>query len=423
VAATALFFIKYNYGLLWIAAALLDGLLFHRMDWRQVSRLAWPRDGAWGRKTILVAVALLIAAYAFGASVGGAAYAVLLLSLVGFAWTRLRQRTLRESTRLTFDNLPAEVRAALGFFLLPVLFWCLIPRPLHLRALLDFLDNRSSGLGFLANLTFYPRAMIRDYAADPWIGFGVLLLALLGFRALVRRDSSRTVTIAIVLFALASVLHPYKIERFFAPTAALLFLLAGLIAVAWTKRPWIALCAGLLVSGVVWGTSLGNRAALDEKFLAGYRAHSGPPEILSAIDRLAADQPDPLPFAGRFAVLGAFNELSPDLVAWRLLERHGERASRRIELVPSLPRPAGAEDLAKVTAALRRWIAKRRPHTIWVITLDPTSPLAFASDYRDHTAWQRLAIEALRDEPGWRETGVVEEPALGLRIAVLSSPA
>jgi len=419
LAATALFFIKYNYGLLWIATALLDGILFHRVDRPHLRRLAWPRDGAWGRKTLLVAVALLIAAQAFGASVGGAAYAVLLLSLVGFAWTRLRKPTLRESTRLTFNNLPAEARAALRFFFLPVLFWCLIPQPMHLRALLDFLENRSTGLGFLANLTFYPRAMVGDYAADPWIGIGVLLLAFLGLRALVRGDRSRTAAIAIALFALASVLHPYKIERFFAPTAALLFLLAGLTAAAWTKRPWVALCAGLLVSGVVWGTSLSNRPALDEKFLAGYRAHSGPPEILSTIDRLAADQPPP---AGRFALLGGFNELSPDLVAWRLLRR-GQRGGQRIELVSSLPRPADSDDEAKVTAALRRWIAKRKPQTLWVVALDPQSPLALAADYRDHAAWQSLAAAALRQEPGWRETGVVEEPELGLRIGALEATA
>ncbi len=97
-------------------------------------------------------------------------------------------------------------------------------------------------------------------------------------------------------------------------------------------------------------------------------------------------------------MIGAFNELSENLIRCRLAQSGG----------PEVMRPLGRfrADLptSAVQAELREWLHDERPDRIVALRPLPGSPLFQSSDYRTYNAWQLAAIDGIEADAGMRMT-------------------
>lgn len=314
---------------------------------------AWRWAGSAG-------LALMLVKYNYGLLVLGTAF--------------LDQKLLRR------EPLSAPARRALFATLaLPLACWFVIPRPAHLRGLFDFLENRSSGLGWREGLEFYPRLFATEYvSAAWWAGALLLALATLGAVLLARRGDGAARSLALLTtlgFALAA-LHPYKEPRFLATVAPLLLLLGASAAMRLARRAALQVAAAL----VLCLPALGARDDT-ARLHAAYRQHSADPRLAQVLEFIRSTAPD----AGRFTTLGGFNELSPDLVAWTVVARPQSRA----EVQAPLPRGELDESLAR-----------RRLDWMVTVRVAATSPFALSDDFRAHTAWQQARLGEL-EARGW----------------------
>lgn len=334
--ALALFFTKFNYGLLWIVP-----LLAHEA-WRRAGSLAALAQGArqalaayrWRRPwPLFVAAALLLIASIplsggwgfalFGAEVratstGNPLYALFLLTALRFA-------VLPGPRRWLFGRLaaaPPVWRTALLVLALPIGVWMLWPE--HTKELLGFVENRSSHLPFAEALLFYPRTFVERFHASPGLGVAALTTALVVSLRLPRlAPARRLVALAMLVGLAALVLHPYKMERFLSPVAPLVWLAA---ASAFAEAAWQValrlpgrLGQALPAAVAVAALALSVRAGVDLPRLEGDLAlHGAPPAVAPVVDAVAsaaAEAPD-----GALLV-GAWNMLSPGLVEWEMRRR------------------------------------------------------------------------------------------------------
>lgn len=384
LAALALFLIKYNYALIW-------GLTVAACEWRSF-RL--PRS----RKEWMLAAGLAVLAglAAAGVSVGGAIYALLVLATV---WLLVRWRRDREALRNGWRSLPVPVRALLATVVIPLWIWCLSPDPIHPRNILAFLRNRSAGppLFSLDSLLFYPRSLLRDFAAFPEVGWGVMILALAGLLA--ARGPGRVLAAAVGIGWLLPVLHPYKEPRFLAIVVPFTFLLAALAPGFLAKKQrWAPAVLSLLAAaGLAYAAF--RSGDLDRRLVADYALYSAPPAFWKPLDALAEGAEG----AAEVAVLGTFNELSESLVRWRLAL---DPSPRQTEVAGSLRRDERVE----------RWLREERPQRVLAIRVLPRSPYFENPDYRLHRAWQLAAIEQLEKTGGWEAGERKRYRQLGLEI-------
>ncbi|TMQ49795.1 MAG: hypothetical protein E6K73_09250 [Candidatus Eisenbacteria bacterium] len=455
---TALFFCKYNYGLMWIAPLLLHEWLAlpgaARAAW--IDRALGAARAAWLKPFpfVMIVYAGLLAWIAvtgggafqlFGQRVsvrspGNPAYGFYLLWVV---WGLLALRRRRGRLRGWWESLPARARVWGLSVALPIGLWLLIPYPNRVRELIGLFWNRSTAESpwSLQSLLFYPRAFANDYSPAPPVGWLVLALAfvppLKGPRGVgpgaiatlaaeqeSSRDPQRLLYLAFLIDFLAIALtyagsradvfglHRYPGSRFLFTTAPLIWLRAGTTAVhlldllpAGAGR--IAAPARALgLAGLLAWTVLG-RPPID-RIRAGHEAYQSPPGLAAVIDRVLeqADRP-----GDRAVLLGYSYPLSPALLAWQA-ELTGPRFDRRRipERLPWLAPGAGADEIEGRVQSLsgRRVIAA---------LATPGSPIATAS-YENEVRPDRAIVARLDEAPGVMKETDLSIPEAGFRVEV-----
>ena len=366
VVTTALFFCKYNYGLIWIVPMIANEVIRGRRSSGLQATESLKRLGAALRRPwpAILAVGLLLAtiieiAGPWRFSVGGRAvsvssagpflYALYVLTLLG--WFVRPRRSLKTARHL-LGRLDSRARLMLTFIVFPAALWMVVPS--HTINFVKFLVNRSTGspVPSLDNLLFYPRVFIAEYSPSPAVGVMVLLLVVFSLRRLRGADETgRMLALALLFSTIATVAHPYKQPRFFFLTATLLWFAGSREAVELLSRAtfrerestqrWIA----ATLAGLVLLTAAVIAVDAD-RLLRGHRRHTvnaSTADVLNSITDEAAT-------VRTSVLLGTWNHLSPWLVEWSCLQRG---PSMDPDQVPQTPTGRGRQ-------RRRRRVARRR---------------------------------------------------------------
>ena len=388
-AAAALFFCKYNYGVLWIATVAVSELRSLNREGRAVEAL-WPaRSLRWWLRPmplllvvgILGIVAIVVTGgtsfQGFGQRIsartpGNLPYALWLIWLL---WMVLPRRGQPSRAARAWSWLAPMHRELFGPILFSVAIWFTLPG--HMREVLNFAANRDSGvpLWTLQGLLFYPRAFAADYSPVPAVGWAALALAL--WPPSRYHYVWRVAWLALVIALAATVLHRYRDSRFFFTVCPLIWLCAsarvakildGLMQRrSFALRRRIGWALGMVMV-LVGALAIARHTAWPER-RAALRA---PADVVHALDAVL-EQIDPatvdavlaervaLPGGRvafrnappRVALLGYANGFSPGLLAWHArLTRPDLAPSRMPRRVPTLE--AGASEAA--LAERVRWL-------------------------------------------------------------------
>jgi hypothetical protein len=390
----ALFWIKYNYGLLWGLTATLCEL-----SRRPFPNLRFPRS-PWEISLAAFLGALALGSLA-GRNVGVLLYAGLLIATgwLVIRWVLDLKSGDRESLRSWWRSRPPEIRAGLATVVIPLWLWSLSPDPIHPHSIMGFLRNRSTGPPLLSrdSLLFYVRSLVRDDSPSPEVGMAVLVLALIGLLLAVRRSEPwRVLATAAALSGLLVTLHPYKEPRFFATTVPFVFLLAtfALHHLTGGRASWLARRGFLALAAMAVLGFLASRSHLDRRLEADYVLYSAPPEIAQPLAAIHAQAPG----VARLAVIGTFNQLSENLLRWTLAQDTRTRAVHLVrgpDRLPPHPAPA------LVATATLEWLAEERPQRILALRVLPDSPFFADADFVSYNAWQLAVIDALPATGSW----------------------
>lgn len=363
-AALALFFTKFNYGLLWIVP-----LLSHEA-WRragsagELARRAagWARAFYWRRPwpLFVAAVLALIATIPLSGgwdfsvagvevratSTGNPLYALFLLAVLRYAALPGPRRRLTERLRAA----PPVWRTALLVLALPIGLWMLWPE--HTKELLGFVENRSSRLPFAEALLFYPQVFVDRFHASPGLGLAALATALVALLRLPRLAPGRRLVTLALVFGLAALLaHPYKMPRFLSPVAPLVWLAA---AAAFTEAAWQValrqprgLGRALPAAVALAALALAARAGVDRPRLeADLALHGVSPAAAPVVDAVAEAAAAAAP--GGSLLVGTWNFLSPGLVEWEMRRRRPGAAEPALPVLPE-ELADGRRDPARIT--------------------------------------------------------------------------
>ncbi len=424
VASAALFFTKYNYGLLWLVPLLLNEAWIPCGGWRGVldRSAALARRVDLRRPFTLFVTIYLVALAAIALSGGGTLRVgeravsitsignpLLLLVVIALARAVWPPRRSWERWRRWERSLAERHRVLLWTIAIPVAVWLLLPP--HLRSFVDFVENRSSGppLSSAAGLLFYPRVFVEQYHARSVVGLvvmtaGVAALARIGGAA----PAVRTLQIAVAVALAALTLHPFKEPRFLLIAAPSLWLAAAWNVVTAMER---ALARGR-GSGSVWVNGAVAAAALIAVLLLPATAPSLPARFaqyaVAGTYRTLLDRVVDLSEERPTLVLGTWNQLSPSLIEWGSLQRRGAKdratsAPAEVEVVVPSRRGTPVEPL------LRRLRGDSAPEQIVLLDLDAaTAPSAeWASAFAAETAW----LEPLRRDLDTGATPYLAVPA------------
>jgi hypothetical protein len=420
VAVLVLFFIKYNYAVIWLAAAGLFEL--SRIDaaqWHQLrsflSHWLWPwHRPTWLQGLVALGSYVLAAGLILRLSVGVAVYGfvVLITVTVLAAW---RERV--PSLRAWVADQPPAVRAIVETFALPVWIWSLSPSPIHPKGVLDFLRNRSSNLSWAEGLLYYPRAFVEHFVPAVYHA-AFVVLGLVAVVVLWRRLSSaaRFVVVLSAVMVLALLLHPYKIPRFLIIALPPLFVSASLgfsLMMHWgmgtlRRFGFPAVACAAMVTVWLWPSGLRPHEYVKDH----YPFYSAAPELRLAL--LGAQ--DLATRRGALGVLGTFNQLSPTLVEWALHDRDVERSFRVVHPMRRVAPEVSEERLRELRD---RWIARQRPEEILAIVSTEASPWYGDEDFQLYNAWQLAVIDAFVEDPEWRICRHRELTELAARVLVL----
>ena len=331
--ATLLFFCKYNYGLIWLAA-IAGAEIWSRFGG---TRLAWQ---AFRRKLVtidwrrpwnlfvLVHSGFLLAILLTGGgvwevagrqikvtSVGNPAFLLLLLFLLRFL---LRPRRNWSRWRETLQRMGKPWPTYAAWIAAPILVWMLIPG--HTKNFFGFVENRSSGLPFwsMENLLFYPRSFVQDYSPHWVVGAIVVLLGCLPLVFLpALRESRRVLSLALLAAGVAVCLHPYKQPRFLFTVAPLLWLSAA-ASISWlmdraTSRWRVSLRQSALALAAVACLCTAALLPADRADLwTEVEWRSVPAEVWEPLDSIV----DAAKAEEELWVFGVWNGLSPGLLQW-----------------------------------------------------------------------------------------------------------
>lgn len=325
---------KYNYGLMWWVPWAVCEARRRFGSWaktrrgilRALARLPWRSPLGLGA-TSLLAVILVVRWTGGGrffwlgqevslTSAGVPAYLLYLLCLFGI----LRSPEMRSKLQALRD----EDGVLLKWLGLPLALWFLVPN--HVKDLAGFLENRSSDLGAIESLAFYPEALLSFYAADPVVGLLVASAACLGLRELSgSSDARRLVALCWLVGALALLTHPYKLPRFALHTA---WWTAALAAVTSARSLWslgpmgrrLAASAALLSVALAWGAGVAT-----DRVEARHRQWTVPESVRPMIEEWADSAS---PREGPVLILGTWNGLSPALIEMVARFRASETQAR-----------------------------------------------------------------------------------------------
>jgi hypothetical protein len=428
--ALALFFTKFNYGLLWIVP-----LLLHEAWRRAGSAGALARGAAaaarayrWRRPWPLFAAAALAlvatiplsggwdfslaGAEIRATSTGNPLYALFLLAVLRFTVLPGPRRRLLARLRAA----PPVWRTALLVLALPVAVWMLWPQ--HTKELLGFVENRSSHLPFADALLFYPQTFVERFHASPGLGLAVLATALVVALRLPRlAPGRRLVALAMLVGLAALLLHPYKMERFLSPVAPLVWLAAASAFAEAASQVALRLPRGLgrAVPAVVAlaALALAARAGVDRPRLDGDLAlHGVTPAAAPVVEAVAATAGEA---PGGSVLVGAWNMLSPGLVEWEMRRRSPGPVEPEL---PRLPErlAGGGMDPARI---LDR--AAARAGRVIVLDLAEGAPAWNPAWPPEGGRWDALRAALAADA---RFVPVAEQdyPASGYRLTVYATP-
>lgn len=419
-AGVFLFFVKYNYGLSFLLVAGLHQVLIGRPErgWRLAHMLRqwlwpWRGDSGWRKLGAGMLYALLVLALLGQTISSWIYYFVILATLI------LALRWHMDGRRLLgwIRGLAMPARAGVELVLLPVWIWFLSPSPVHVRAFLGFLQNRSTEASWKDALAFYPMAFVGDYVEDARVGVLVLMAAVVG-GVWVSRGSVgwKMLSLTTAVMVLLAVVHPYKLPRFLFTAVPLLFLLAGLGMARLLHDPWPVGWRRSWIGGVLAAAALSALVSLSvfrspERLRADYERYSGDPRLGSVLDHLR----DRVSLDVPVGVVGTFDEISPSLVAWAL---HQRTVGRDFEVVPTPPRVSelsSADTLRRHTA---EWIAHRGPQEIIALRFFEDTVWSSRTDFQRYNAWQNRIVEALDSDAGWLAAESHRHEDLGLVVTI-----
>jgi len=402
--ATALFFCKYNYGLIWILPMIANEVVRNRgSSGLQVTeslerlgaalRRPWPAILAFG--LLIASIIEITGPWRF--SVGGRAvsvssagpflYALYVLTLVG--WFVRPRRSLKTARHL-LSRLDSRARSMLTFIVFPVALWMVVPS--HTINFVRFLVNRSTGFPILGldSLLFYPRVFIGEYSQSPAFGVVVLLLVVSFLRKLRGTDETgRVLALALLFSTIATVAHPYKQPRFFFLTATLLWFASSREAVELLSRAtfrvrestqrWIA----ATLAGMALLTAAVTAVDADS-LLRGHRQHTVDASTVEVLDAIT----DEAAKVRASVLLGTWNHLSPWLVEWSCLQRGRSMDPDR---VPQTPTGRARQN------TIVRWLAAAPPELLMILSTPPgTKPRpGFAAE----TRWLEPLRKQLNRDP------------------------
>lgn len=446
VTSLALFFLKYNYGLIWLLSLGLAESRRRAGSWRRASRRAWEAlwhrpFGPWQIFVGGVLLALLALRLSGGGemslgplrlratSIGNPAYGLLLLA-VGRSVLWSRQRRLWGHRWRRWSPSDRQLGWGLG---LPILVWMLLPP--HCKDFFGFVENRSSGLPWYSteSLGFYVRVLAADYLRWPVLLWPMLLLAAGKCCRLGKSTAPwRLLTLLVMVHAVALLAHPYKLPRFAFTLWIPLVLLAvgGLLdLLSWSRR-WLAgvpplrhlgeRVSALATLGVAclplllllsWAGDIlprpGDGGSLAQRFESQTVAAEHLPLLDHILEQAAASD--------ETALLGTWNLFSPSLVDWRQAQRPnlaagnlwtGRSLTRRLR---RRPWPSQVLGLEMLTEAWRPDLAQAhgdeseawRGHWLYVSTSGEFELVAVeawpVAGYRLHRWQRRVGTEAFID--------------------------
>jgi len=412
VSSAALFFCKYNYGLLWLlplaihewlAAPEADRAALRARVAERFSERHWLRP-------FPVFMALYALAIVAIAMTGGWVIAIdrLRISmrspgnplygfyLIALAWAALRLRRAGGIPAMA-SRLSQRHRVLIATIVLPIAAWFLIPSPNRFGTFFGFVVNRETAQPFfsLDRWLEYPRAFAHDYSPAPWIGWIVLGIALVPPLRPARRDPRALVYLAMWVGLFATAAHHYHQPRFLFTVAPLVWLLAATNAVSWLDGPLNAAPGWL--RGLVWGASLAGLlpwAALGAPpaaaTVAGRSYLSSPPALAAVVDRVLdlSERSERTPW-----LLGYANELSPALLRWQALLTHPRLTERRLPGQPPAVAPGAGN--AAIAARIEALITSGRP----LIAALGGEPWNDRVAYREETRADSLTAARLTNDP------------------------
>ena len=402
----ALFLLKYNYGLLWLAALVANEwfrLAHDRRAFWRARAAAWMRAGGLLRPLPLFLTSALLALAAivgtggleftaFGRRVsihspGNPAYALLVILT---AWIAIAVVRDPAGWRARWGSLSERHRVLLATIGVPLLVWFLIPWPNRVRALADFVANRQSGPSpwSLEGLLYYPRVFASDYSPSAAVGWLAFALSLYPPKRAER--GAWLLYVALAIGFEGTVAHRYHHPRFLFTTALLVWLNAARSAVD-LAAPLVARAPRLL--RVPAGVAALAAALLalppppEPRVREGHRAWRTSETLLPVMDRvldLAARE------SGRSVLLGYSYALSPGLLSWRAREvRPGLALGRLPKRAPWLPAESAESAIA---ARLDRLLS---PGSLVLAALPTPGSPAYAPGYANEVWADSVTAERL----------------------------
>jgi hypothetical protein len=406
VAALALFFCKYNFGIMWIGAVALYELS-RSSPWpvvrafpERVARLSW---GARAFLALLLLYGFLLAAILLSGgwtwnlagqtiTVRNLANPISILAVILLIRFSLRPRKNVAWIRGRWRALAQPHRTILKIVVLPILVWLLLPP--HTAAFFNFVQNRSPDRGLMDNLLWYPRDFTRVYTPGRILGtlvFAIGLMPVCWIRRLPARD--RLLTLGVTVGIAATTFHELKEARFFFVVAPLLWLscsrtvLAAAHAVARgvrVERPaYAAAMLGLcLLAGLQ--TARLHLARTQEEF-TGFTV---PPEVAPLVDAITTESLS----ADGAVLLGFWDGLSPGLVGWQARIAHPGIEASRVATGPNKRLRLGSPD-----RFVDRLAESEYGEAVLVLDLHGSPP--FAAAFREGSRWMTSVLPLLEADP------------------------
>jgi hypothetical protein len=423
-----LFFVKYNYGLMWILPMAWSVAWRREGSLRNLARRAGSVLGSVDLRrpfhllvlvVLVVSVALrLTGPWRFslagheirGSSAGGLLWGLYMVVVLRFA---LRPRRSVGKLAAWWRHLDSEMRSMVVWIAAPIGLWMMAPS--HAKGFISFIENRSSGTGLLSidSLLYYPRVLVHHYGRSPVLENLILALAAVGLVAILRyRPAHRPLALALLVGTAAVAVHPYKDPRFAFTVAPLLWLCAG-----WSAAAGVAVLTRLLSSA--HGTLIGRATALlplvvvgslhpvDRDFvIEAHRVRTVSPSIEPVLDLVASRAA-----ASRGSVLlGHWNELSPGLVEWHCYRSHP--GIRRDQIPRWLP------DRLRRGDVVSRLASDATAELVFVVGAAPGTPVGDAG-FAEENQWLNPVRTALLADPRFIAVEQRRFPETGYSVTVL----
>ena len=406
--ASALFFIKYNYGLMWIFPVILNeswSVLSVRTSRQKICNtlIQYVSRHRFFVMILTVYVVFLIAIGITGGwiwkvagqkiivtSLGNPVYFLIWFLIIRFF---LRPRENLARAKFFIQNMNVQYRIFLLIVILPIFIWMLIPY--HMKDFFYFMENRSSDIPFwsMENLLFYPRVFFKEYSPSSVIGLIVFILGICSLLLMKKNSTTRIIYLALGVGLFVSFFHPYKQARFFFVVAPLLWLVfsnsLGQVFRVVTRKCRPSLVSAISVLLVLVCFVLATVHGFDiNKLRINHRSHSVSGSVRPLLDVIA----DNAWTSQESVVLGYWNCLSPGLVEWhcRLL-----RPGKKGEYIPHHPRHfSNTLDPTLLTVFAQSEELER----IFILDAFQTAP-EWAAEFRRENFWLPAVSEAInRDQ-------------------------